>query len=83
MKQALTTEPTALANTDAGTAYTLQNRHSKDPMFVQIADSVPTDSSGAFDVAPRRYGRASRTASQQIYVWSPRGGANVVYDESA
>ena len=85
MRQALTTDPTALAGITVGTNYTIQNR-SQRMIFIEVATTAPTDSGGAFvmQAAPgdSSAGIAKADSGESIYVWSTDSAGAVVYDEA-
>ena len=85
MRQALTTAPTALAGITEGLNYAIQNRSPR-VMYLEVASTAPTDSGGAFALAPApnetSAGIAKADSGESIFVWSGGGGGAVVYDEA-
>lgn len=84
MRQPITDTPTVLAAITQGTSYTLQNQ-SNQVLYVETAEDAPTDSGGAFNLAPalmeNSAGIFKANSGQSIYVWADKAGGAVVYDE--
>ena len=74
-EQSVTKDPTAIANLDVGTNYTVQNK-TEFIVHFKHASSAPTNARSGFEIESKDFVTVSRSAGSEYYVWVETNNTN-------